>query len=239
MPKDMEVNLLSYWPENELELIPEMLFEAADPMGMADIKAETDRLTKKEKEAIFDSYVGNRLNRRHRPGRAIEKAHFEWEIVGDYGTFRDLQRHRVVDAWEWQRLSPVLGYEVPELVKEAGFEKDFRHCFTLADELYVYLVQQGYEVEAQYATLLGHRMRYRFITNLRSAFHMIELRTAPDGHPGYRRICNRMYDLLKEVYPRSGAAMRFVNQSENPELTRQAAELATQYKLENLDKKKE
>src|SRR5690606_13325788 len=101
--------------------------------------------------------------------------------------------------------------------------------------LYEHLYKQGYTSEAQYATLLGHRMRYRFIANLRSLFHFIELRSGPDGHPGYRKIANDMYSLLKQAYPHSAAAMQFVNQRENSELTRQAAELATQFKLEQIE----
>ena len=94
----------------------------------------------------------------------------------------------------------------------------------------------GYEEEAQYATLLGHKMRYRFALNARASFHFLELRTAPQGHPGYRYICNEMHQKLSSIHPRIGEAMKFVNKDEDPELTRMAAELATQYKLDKLDK---
>jgi len=178
--------------------------------------------------------MGKRLNRRHRPGRALEIPHFLWEITADYGTFRDLQRHRVVDAWEWQKLGIEYGYEVPELVREAGLEAEFRKCFELSRELYVYLLERGYEEESQYATLFGHLMRYRFMLNARATFHFLELRSSPQGHPGYRKICNDMYKQLAKVYPRIAKAMIFVNKDEDPALTRMAAELATQYKLEKL-----
>jgi thymidylate synthase ThyX len=232
----LDIHLVSHWPKEELELVPEMLFESAEPLSIGEIETQVKTWPKKQQEAVFAAYMGERLNRRHRPGRAVEKAHFEWEIDGrDYGSFRDLQRHRVVDSWEWQRLSPYFGFEVPELIKEGGLEKRYAACFEISLGLYERLIKEGYELEAQYATLLGHRMRYRFITNLRSLFHLLELRTGPDGHPGYRKICNRMYELFAEVYPLAGKAMRFVNQREDPELTRQAAELATQYKLQQLE----
>lgn len=233
-PPDQDVKLVSYWPENELDLVPEMLFEHSEPLSLSEIQEQVSRFDEEKKVEIFCAYMGERFNRRNRPGRAIEKAHFEWEIVGDYGTFRDLQRHRVVDAWEWQRLSPAFGYDVPNLVREAGFEDDFRSCFDLSAKLF-YELSADDEFEAQYATLFGHRMRYRFIMNLRQLFHFLELRTGPTGHPGYRKICNQMFDILKTVYPLSGTGMRFVNQGEDPELTRLAAERATQHKLEQLD----
>lgn len=230
---DEKVELLDYWPRHEKKLAAELLYEASN-LSMSQIERKIATWNDQEIENIFKTYFGERLNRRHRPGRALEKAHFEWEVVADYGTFRDLQRHRVVDAWEWQRLSPDLGYKVPELVVEAGFEKQYRQCFELAENLYEYLVQNNLEVEAQYATLLGHQMRYRFIFNARALFHFLELRTTPAGHPGYRKICNQMYDRFAEVYPLTAGAMKFINRDEDPELTRQAAELATQFKLEKL-----
>jgi len=227
------VKLLDFWPKKELEIVPKLLF-ADSNLSTEEIERAFRRLPIKEKEKILQKYMGKRLNRRHRPGRALEIPHFLWEITADYGTFRDLQRHRVVDAWEWQKLGIEYGYEVPELVREAGLEAEFRKCFELSRELYVYLLERGYEEESQYATLFGHLMRYRFMLNARATFHFLELRSSPQGHPGYRKICNDMYKQLAKVYPRIAKAMIFVNKDEDPALTRMAAELATQYKLEKL-----
>ena len=178
------------------------------------------------------------MNRRHKPGRALEEAHYKWEIVADYGTFRDLQRHRMVDDWEWQNLTTKYGYDVPDLIKEAGFEPQFRECFAISEKLWKTMKDAGLEEEAQYATLFGHKLRYHFMMNAREAFHLLELRTSPQGHPGYRKICQEMHRLLSEVHPRLGAAMKFVNQGGDPPLTRLDAERATQLKLKLLEEKK-
>jgi thymidylate synthase ThyX len=228
-----EVILLDHWPKDESELVAEMLFAHTD-LPIKEIRRQVSKWPQKKIDRIFKAYCGERLNRRHKPARAIEKAHFEWEILGDYGTFRDLQRHRVLDALEWQRLSPHYGYDVPALVKEGGYEEPFAECFALSQALYERLKGAGYEVEAQYATLLGHKMRYRYIFNARALFHFLELRTGPDGHPGYRRICLKMYEQFAKVYPRVAKAMKFINTREDPELARLAAERATQYKLDKL-----
>jgi len=229
------IQLLDYWPKKELDLLPGMLFEFSAPLLPGQVTEQVKTWSKKQQEEAFATYMGTRLNRRHKPGRAAEKAHFEWVVTGDYGTFRDLQRHRLMDEMQWQALTPYLGYEVPEIVTEAGLEKPFRKCFELSEKLYKLLTDKGYVHEAQYATLLGHRMSYRFTANLRELFHLFELRTQPDGHPGYRKICLAMYEELKKAYPLSAKAMRFVNQREDPELVRMAAELATQHKLERLE----
>jgi thymidylate synthase ThyX len=229
-----EVELLDYWPKNELDIAPLLLF-AESSMSTKDLEQAAGKITDKQKYQIINDYIGQRLNRRHRPGRALEIPHYLWEITADYGTFRDLQRHRVVDAFEWQRLSTDYGYEVPQLVKDAGLEDDFRKCFELSEKLVNEMIKAKLQDESQYATLFGHRMRYRFMLNARAAFHFIELRSAPQGHPGYRKIASRMHELLSKAHPTIGGSMSFVNKDEDPALTRMAAELATQYKLEKLD----
>jgi thymidylate synthase ThyX len=127
-----------------------------------------------------------------------------------------------------------LGYEIPQLVKDAGLVKDFKECFALSEELYKKMQKAGYPNEAQYTSLFGHRMRFRIGLNARAAFHFIELRSTPQGHPGYRRVVTKMHEQLAKVHPEIGKGMRFVNKDEDPKLTRMAAELATQYKLEKL-----
>jgi thymidylate synthase ThyX len=179
--------------------------------------------------------MGERLNRRHKPGRALEKAHYSWDIICDYGIFRDLQRHRMVDDLEWQQLTPRYGYDVPELVEEAGLTEKFQSCFDKSLELHSYLISEELENEAQYATLLGHKMRWKITYNARQAFHFHELRTTPHGHPGYRKLVKEMHDKLAEVHPILGESIKFVNKDEDPELSRLAAERYTQFKLNGLN----
>ena len=233
--KKESVELLDFWPKYQTELLPHLLF-AESNLSSKELEGAFARLSEKQKSQVFKSYLGTRLNRRHKPGRAFELPHYLFEVVADYGTFRDLQRHRVVDGWEWQRLGIDYGYEIPELVKEAGLQDDFKQCFVLAEKLYQQMLATGYEAEAQYAALFGHRVRYKFMLNARAAFHFIELRSSPQGHPGYRRVVNKMHELIKTAHPSIATAMAFVNKDEDPQLTRMAAELATQYKLEKLDK---
>ena len=92
-----------------------MLYEHSN-LSLRELNKAVSNWDYEQKEVVFKSYVGERLNRRHKPGRAIEKAHYSWDIVCDYGIFRDLQRHRMVDDLEWQQLTPRYGYDVPELV---------------------------------------------------------------------------------------------------------------------------
>lgn len=237
-PGSQPVTLADYWPTAETDLVARMLYAtglSTDGYSLAELQNTLEGWSEAQLKEVMTQYFGARHNRRIKPGRAIEKAHFEWELIGDYGTFRDLQRHRMVDAMEWQPLTPHYDYDLPELIVEAGLVRDFQACMGTSRALYNYLIEQGLKHEAQYAICMGYKMRYSFITNLRELFHLLELRTSPQGHPGYRRLCNLMYDELARVYPHSAAAMKFVNRADNlEELTRMAAERGTEEKLARL-----
>ena len=225
--------LIDVWPRNELDLIADMLYEFCN-LPLRDLREIISKWSYEDKQAVINTYCGERLNRRHRPGRALEKAHYSWDIVCDYGIFRDLRRHRMVDDLEWQSLTPRYGYEVPGLVEEAGLSDEYERAFDISLKLYSELVKAGLENEAQYATLLGHRMRWKVTYNAREAFHLHEIRTSPQGHPGYRKLIKSMHDQLAEIHPLLAEAMKFVNQDEDPELTRLAAERYTQFKLSSM-----
>lgn len=229
---DEAVTLTTFWPKNEFEALPHMLY-GNSTLSLQQLSETVNNWSYQEKENVFKAYAGERLNRRHKPGRALEIVHYNFDIICDYGIFRDLQRHRMVDALEWQALTPHYGYEIPQLVTEAGLDALFEDCFEISLKLYHYLLENGYPEESQYATLLGHKMRWKLMINAREAFHLIELRTSPQGHPGYRKLAQQMYEKISEVHPLIAEGMIFVNKGEDPELTRLAAERAAQFKLTN------
>lgn len=228
-----DVTLVDFWPKNELLLVPDMLYEHSN-LSLDQLQSEVSTWPYEQKANVLKAYMGERLNRRQRPGRALEKAHYSWDLVCDYGIFRDLQRHRMVDDMNWQLLTPRYGYEIPKLVEDAGLTDQFQACFDASLKLYSAL-QKDYPLEAQYATLFGHKMRWKVTYNAREAFHLHELRTTPQGHPGYRKLVLKMHEKLAEVHPLLAEAMKFVNQDEDAELTRLAAERYTQFKLQQLD----
>ncbi len=228
------VTLVDFWPKNELLLVADMLYEHSN-LSLEELQTIVSDWSYKRKAEVFKAYMGERLNRRHRPGRALEKAHYSWDLVCDYGIFRDLQRHRMVDDMNWQQLTPRYGYDVPKLIEEAGLTEQFQACFDISLKLYGAMQRAGYQLEAQYATLLGHKMRWKVTYNARQAFHMHELRTTSQGHPGYRKLVLQMHEKLAEVHPLLAEAMSFVNTDEDPELTRLAAERYSQFKLSQLN----
>ncbi|MCA9348903.1 dTMP kinase [Candidatus Saccharibacteria bacterium] len=231
LPEDIQ--LTSYWPHNELEIVPHMLYSFSD-LSESAIVSEISQRSYDEKTRIFEDYIGERLNRRMKPGRAFERISYSFDIVSDYGAFRDLQRHRIVSDLEWQELTPKYGFDIPELVEKAGLSDIYESCFDDSAMIYSKLFEEYGSVVAQYVTLLGHRMRWKLTVNAREAFHFIELRSSPQGHRNYRRIAQKMHQLISDVHPLTAGAMIFVNKDEDPELTRLAAEKYTQSKLAKL-----
>ena len=227
------VTLTDVWPRNEISLVADMLYEKTD-LPLEQIRSEISSWDYQKKLKVFDTYIGERLNRRHKPGQALEKAHYSWDIVCDYGIFRDLQRHRMVDDLSWQSLTPRFGFDMPELIEHAGLTELFESGFDLSLQLFSRLQSAGLTIEAQYAVLMGHKMRWKVTYNAREAFHFHELRTSPQGHPQYRKLVREMHSQLARVHPMIAESMRFINQDEDPELSRLAAERYATYKLEKL-----
>lgn len=227
------VQLTDFWPRNELDLVPDMLYEHSN-LPLNALRQEVAQWPYNSKLEVFEAYIGERLNRRHRPGRALEKAHYSWDLICDYGVFRELQRHRMVDDLAWQELTPRYGYDIPKLVEQADLSDQFEQCFDISLRLYSLLQKAGYNLEAQYATLMGHNIRWKVTYNAREAFHLHEIRTSPQAHPNARKLMQQIHEKVSEVNPLLAEAMKFVNQDEDPELTRLAAERYTQFKLEQL-----
>jgi hypothetical protein len=173
--------------------------------------------------------VGERANRRRRPGRGFEALRYRFEIVSDYGAFRDLQRHRMLTC-QWQRLGPDLGAGVPGEVGEAGLAGEFERALEISRAEYERLAEAGHAELAPYALSLAYRIRYTLDLNAREAMHLIELRSGREGHPTYRAVAQAMHERIAAIHPAVAAAMSHVDPSQEPRLERIMSEIRTQRK---------
>jgi len=151
-------------------------------------------------------------------------------VLCDYGAFRDLQRHRLLTI-EWQSLSPTHGFEVPPEIEAAGALSDWNAVLEDSAALFERMVEAGLAKAAQYAVSMAYRIRFYMDMNAREAMHLIELRTTPQGHPVYRRVCQQMHRLIAEQagHRAIAEAMRFADHS-RVELERLEAERRTEAK---------
>jgi thymidylate synthase ThyX len=208
---------------DEDDLLGALLFESA---GCPEdtIREAVAGLEPQARAELLAELVGARGNRRHRPGRGFEAVGYRFEIVADYGAFRDLQRHRMLTV-QWQSLTPDLGAGVPEQVDLAGCGDDYRRALENSRSEYERLRDQGLVQAAPYALCLGYRIRFILDLNAREAMQLIELRSGREGHPSYRAVAHEMLAQIAEAHPAVAAAMVHVDEQREPRLERILSEM--------------
>ena len=206
-----EVTLVEWDPEGEAKVAAAALYAVSD-LPDDQLLAYTRTLSADDRSALIRAAVGARGNRRHKPGRAMERTSYRFDILSDYGAFRDLQRHRMLTI-EWQRLSTQHGYVTPDAIADMGgtaaWEEVMERTATLAD----HIDRAHGPVTAQYAVPFAYRIRYYIDMNAREAFHLLELRSQSSGHPGYRAIAQDMHRLIRDEagHHAIADAMQFVD----------------------------
>jgi thymidylate synthase ThyX len=212
-----EVTLLDWDPEAEIKLVTAMLYPYAH-LSEAAIASRVEKLSAEERLDLMRKYTGDRLNRRHRPGRALERCGYRFDVVSDYGAFRDLQRHRMLTI-EWQELTPYHGFTQPAAVEAAGGTSTYEAAMERSAALYEDLGERFGASRAAYAVALAYRIRYSLDLNAREAMHLLELRTTPQGHPEYRKVCQKMHRLIADQagHKAIAAMMSFVDHGDYEE----------------------
>ena len=208
---------------DEDRLLAALLFEQAVTSEDETLEA-VGGLSEDERTRALADLVGERRNRRHRPGRGFEALRYRCEVVSDYGAFRDLQRHRMLTV-QWQALTPDLGAAVPDEVVAAGCGDLYERALERSRAEYERLLDAGLADAAPYALCLGYRIRYVLDMNAREAMHLIELRSGREGHPSYRAVAHELHAQIAERHPAVAAAMDHVDRSSEPRLERILAEM--------------
>jgi thymidylate synthase ThyX len=191
-----EVTLVDWDPDAELKTVAAALYPYAN-LPDDQLLDLARAMSHDERTEILRTYVGDRTNRRHKPGRGMERAGYRFDILCDYGIFRDLQRHRMLTL-DWQRLSPAHGYITPESIEDIGATEVWNEAMERTTSLYTSVAADlGLDV-AQYVVPFAYRIRFYFQMNAREAFHLLELRSGQGGHPDYRRVAQTMHRLIRD-----------------------------------------
>ena len=166
-------------------------------------------LSDAELQEIFDSVTDPRENRRHKSPRALEQVYFTFDILADFGIYRDLQRHRMLTQ-EKQLLTCDYGYYVPSEIEGTKMEKPYREALDKAKKTFD-TIREELPEEAQYVVPMAYNIRWYFHVNLRALQWLCELRSSPQGHPGYRYIAQEMAAQVIEKYPQFRGFFKFVD----------------------------
>jgi len=229
-----EVQLTDFDSDGEVKVVAAALY-ASSRLPDDQLQRIARGLSSEQRLRVLRAYIGERANRRHKPGRAFERTSYRFDILGDYGAFRDLQRHRMLTL-EWQPLSPEHGYNVAEALEQAGGLDDWKRVMDASASTWHAVRDAGHEAAAPYAICMAYRVRFYMEMNAREAMHTIELRTAPAGHPSYRRVCQTMHRLIAEQagHQAIAAAMSYANH-EAVDLERLQSEQAAERRRQSAD----
>jgi thymidylate synthase ThyX len=221
------VRLIEYDPDAEKKIVAAALFPQST-LAIDEQAADT--------ATVLEALLGDRANRRQRPPRALEHAHYTFEITANFAAYRDLHRHRMLTQ-DRQLLGADLGYDLPPGVVELGMESDFAGAVESAAVAHEELAKDLGPALAQYAVPMAFHVRWYFHASLREVYHLCELRTTPQGHPDYRWVAQEMFRRVAEVHPRLAGYARFVDLGPGDELERRRSEQKIDDKLSALDRR--
>lgn len=210
VPKDLNpgVRLVSYDPNSVARVAAAMMFAGSD-RGLSEWQRYVNALSEEEVLRILEAGSKFRENRRHKSPRALEHAEFTFEILADFGIYRDLHRHRMLTQ-ERELLTCDYGFWVPREIYDTDMEKKYIEAMEVAKEAYDILSQEFPE-EAQYVVPMAYHVRWYFHVNLRALQWMCELRSSPAGHPSYRYIAQEMAKQVIQVFPQFERFFKFVD----------------------------
>jgi thymidylate synthase ThyX len=202
------VRLIESDPEAVVKVAAAILFANSDK-SLSDLREYCRNLPEEEINRILDAACSSRENRRHKSPRALEHATFTFEIVTDFGAYRDLHRHRILTQ-ERQLLSCDYGFWIPPEVVGTPLEESYNTAMLQAKEAYD-RISQEFPEEAQYVVPMAYNIRWYFNVNLRALQWMCELRSAAAGHPTYRYIAQEMASQIAVQCPQFDRFFKFVD----------------------------
>ncbi len=204
-------NLVEYESEKKAmnKIITSIIYEQSPSTSFSDIHQQVKKMAFTKKIKIINSFAKLRKNRRHRPARAFETTYYTFDLINNYGMFRDFHRHRTLTL-ERQLLTTDHGYSIPEEIKILGLEKKYKECMQKTRDTFE-KIRKKIPEQAQYVVNFAYNYPYFMRFNLREATHLIELRTVPQGHIDYRRIAQQMYKQINKVHPNLSKIIRFAD----------------------------
>ena len=195
--QNQAVTIVGYDPKAQNKLIIALLYPYSN-LSYNEISEKVLRLPEEKKERIIDEAL-KRRDKFDAPLRELEHVYYTFDILLDYGAFRDVQRHRMCTQSN-QPVTVAHGYDLPPEIREAGFENKFKEVAEKAVEAYNKIYEEFPE-EAQYVVPFCFRKRVLITWNLRELHHFISLRSGKKGHASYRRIAQQCWRELNKIQP--------------------------------------
>ena len=194
------------------KIITSIIYEQSPSTSYSIIMQQVKKLSDEKKIKIINTFTKLRKNRRHRPSRAFESVYYTFDLLNNFGMFRDFHRHRALTL-ERQLLTTDHGYNIPDEIKVLGIEKDYRECMVKTKQTFD-KIRIKHPEQGQYVVNFAYNYPYFMKFNLREACHLIELRTVPQGHADYRRVAQQMFKEINRIHPNLSKIMKFADLKE-------------------------
>jgi len=204
-PNEMVLQIRStgYIPYNWLEFSPQLLVSlnpkfSTNPNEALDIFEFELENVYGSSYSLLEKMMSNRGN--SAVPEVFKNIRASFDVIMDFGSFRDLARHRKCDViYETPNLD--YGYVVPPDIVGTPYESKFRTLMDMIENLQFENRDSISAEEFSYFVPMGYLHASRFTMDLKQLYYMIELRTRPSGHYSYRKICYEMYKEAMSSYP--------------------------------------
>lgn len=207
-PTEPGVRLIAHDPSAVVDVAAALLF-ANSTKGLSELVDFCRRLPEEEIARILDTACNARETRRHKSPRALESAVFTFEIIADFGVYRDLHRHRMLTQ-ERQLLNCNHGFYVPAEIEGTSLEAPYVAALQHAQEVYN-IIGSEFPEEAQYVVPMAYNVRWYIKINLRALQWLCELRSQPSGHSSYRYVAQSLAREVCRVFPAFERFFKFVD----------------------------
>lgn len=211
-----------------------IIFKSGKGYSLTQSLQIAEGMSKSYRDTIISHYVGERKNRRHKPGRAFESVNYTFDSCCRIGIYRDLHRHRV-GTQERQKFDVKHGYNMRDEYRQIGISDDYADKMSKVTILYK-MIEETMPYQAQYVVTFGFNIRWYYSFNARQLFHFSELRTGSGGHPDYRDLTQKMYLEAQKVHPSITKYMTHINMDKK-QLGRLESEIRIAQKKNKLEKK--
>ena len=193
----VEVDLVDYDPQAELKLAAALLYRFAG-LPYSEVWSRAEAMEGKLRSQIIASCL-ERLGPHDPPVRELEMVDYTFELVMDYGAYREFKRHRM-QTYIPQPLTVDNGYVIPPLLRAAGLEGEFVRAMDRVEDVF----RPAHEVSpavAQYLVTHAHKRRILSRMNLRQCYHLFKLRTQPQAHFSIRAPMEEALRLVVRTHP--------------------------------------
>ena len=182
------LKLVSVNPRNELDLVPDMLYESLD-LPINEVNATVEKWSYEVKSTIFETYT-----QQYPSGKAFRATSYEFDCHAPIDDLADLPQDTQGMIF-LQALTPRYGYDTPTEIEDAGLADDYDAIFDQSLTLVSSLQARGFTAESQYATLLGHKQRW-FQQLTAQHIHALSKQCTKPLHREMYKLCKQKSPLL-------------------------------------------